>query len=92
MNRTTAVRLVSIVRDLRNNNGECVIILAHPRNGTSVLREHICIRERDFNDNCKVIGEMCVGAEIAFTGNLDSYFDKGQWKHGLKQIMKMERL
>jgi hypothetical protein len=61
-------------------SGEVSLVLESPKVvGTqSVVKEHMLLRQRDFEDDCKIFGKMAIGAMIEVTGYLGEYNPDGK--------------
>ena len=93
MNNNTFVKVVGRVRDIYNNNGESVIVLAGPHFvGKPAIREHFNIRERDFQKDCRIVGKFVLGAEVMISGVIGKYVHNGQAKDCIMNVTKIERI
>ena len=85
-----AVKVLGKIRDITVINGEAVIIIAAPRIGHTVVKEHACLRERDVLDRCETIGKPAIGREVIITGELGSYVHHGVVKACLRNVSKFK--
>ena len=89
---STLVKIRAKIRDITSINGEPTIVLAAPRNGKEMLREHMNLRERDFANEFRTIGKISIGDEVFVTGELSNYNHNDSSKSCLRNVIKIERI
>ena len=79
------------LRDVWMNAGEPVLVIERPRVGSTVLREHLNVRQRDLAKSASV-GSLRIGDMVAIKGNQSLYVHNGAQKVCMTEITSIKKI